>query len=55
MKIGSQVRVGGYSISAGGMIWGDAGVIVQLFAAVAVIDFGNGKIKKIMVSNLKII
>ncbi len=55
MKIGSTVRVGGYSVAAGGMIWGDTGVILQLFAAVAVVDFGNGKIKKVCRCNLAVV
>ena len=52
MKIGSNVRVGIYSISAGGLVYGETGTIVKLFAAVAVVDFGNGNIKKVCVGNL---
>lgn len=52
MKIGSNVRMAIYSIAAGGIVYGDCGTITKMFAAVAFVDFGNGNVKKVCVSNL---
>jgi hypothetical protein len=46
MQLGSRVRYGFYSVSQGGMVYGETiGTIVQMFAAVAFVDFG-GVVKK---------
>ena len=48
MQVGSQVRYGFYSVSRGGMVYGETvGTIVKMFAAVAFVDFG-GVVKKIL-------
>ena len=55
MQVGSQVRYGFYSVSRGGMVYGETvGTIVKMFAAVAFVDFG-GEIKKFSTCTLIVV